>query len=76
MPQLPSARLPKWRVVIFRGVLWEDSLDIPRKKHVSRDVIFAVVYSGEVVTVVVVPCLCPPLSLSLFLSASVSVSLT
>ena len=63
-------------VVIFRGVLWEDSLDIPRKKHVSRDVIFAVVYSGEVVTVVVVPCLCPPLSLSLFLSASVSVSLT
>ena len=70
--------LPKWSgIVISRGVKWGESLDIPRKKHFSQDVIFAVAYSGEIVTTVgIVPvclflslclCFCQPLSLSLFL---------
>ena len=70
--------LPKWSgIVISRGVKWGDSLDIPRKKHFSQDVICAVASSGEIVTTVgIVPCLPLSVSLSLFLSASVSESVS
>lgn len=64
-------------VVISRGVKRGDPLDIPRKKYFSQDVIFAAAYSGGIVTtVVIVPCLPLSVCLSLFLSASVSVSVS